>query len=99
MPRPTRQFLNDVWAATDFIDHNWWENAAILHLIGRNLEPPYSRDHETIHSRLVAELPLRWNAVPGYIECVARASVLDALREGTGIGVLRLTPAKTAATA
>jgi hypothetical protein len=67
------QFLNDVWAATDFIDHNWWENAAILHLIGRDLEPPYSRDQETTHATLVAELPLRWNAVPRYIECAGAA--------------------------
>jgi hypothetical protein len=63
------QFLTDVWAATDLIDHNWWENAAILHLIGRSLEPPYGRDHETAHTPLVAPLGIRWNAVPGYIEC------------------------------
>ena len=66
---PARQFLNDVWAATEFIDHNWWENAAILHLIGRSLVPPYPRERESPYSELVSTLPLRWNAVPGYIEC------------------------------
>jgi hypothetical protein len=64
-----RQFLEDVWAATEFVDHNWWENAAILDLIGRSLEPPYSRERITWHGRLVSQLPLRWNAVPAYIEC------------------------------
>lgn len=29
-----RDFLKDVWAQTEFINHRWWENAAINYLLG-----------------------------------------------------------------
>jgi hypothetical protein len=68
-----RRFLEEVWAATQFVNHNWWENAAILHLIGRSLDPPYARERTSEHAGLISELPIRWNTVPGYIECADAA--------------------------
>jgi hypothetical protein len=61
-------FLNAVWNAEQFIDHNWWENAAILHLLGYSLTPPYGRVSESIWTHVVSELDLAWNTVPGYID-------------------------------
>jgi hypothetical protein len=58
----TAAFLDDVWAQEQYSDHRWWENAAICHLLGYDLDPP----------RPVRETPLllatkllspRWNAI------------------------------------
>jgi hypothetical protein len=37
--RRTRRFLDRVWASTQYVDHEWWENAAVLSLMGFQLEP------------------------------------------------------------
>lgn len=33
-------FLDEVWALDAYIDHTWWENAAICELLGYGLDPP-----------------------------------------------------------
>lgn len=63
---PAREFLDQVWAQEDLIEHQWWENAAICRLLGYELEP---------RVRLVAPTPLlanqtvllngRFNSIPG----------------------------------
>ena len=37
---PARALLERVWDATDLIEHRWWENAAVLRLLGYGLDPP-----------------------------------------------------------
>lgn len=61
-------FLAEVWRQEQFIDHNWWENAAILHLLGRALEPPYLQTSSPEARSLIGRLPLAWNAVPGMLD-------------------------------
>ena len=62
------QLLGKVWEATEFIDHNWWENAALLDLLGYSLDPPYLRVRESAWEERIGELALAWNSVPGYCE-------------------------------
>ena len=59
-------FLNEVWQKTDFIHHCWWEQAAILDLLGyhsavergpNNLNPN--------HLEHVQQLPVDWNVIVG----------------------------------
>lgn len=61
-------FLSRLWAQEQFIQHNWWENAALLHLLGYSLDPPFpcSGDFDPHVGTLSAD----WNSVPvaGYHE-------------------------------
>jgi hypothetical protein len=34
-----RRFLDEIWAQEDLIEHRWWENAAIVRLLGYTLDP------------------------------------------------------------
>ncbi len=34
----TDRFLQAVWDSTEYIDHVWWENAAVLELLGYSLD-------------------------------------------------------------
>jgi hypothetical protein len=67
------RLLDEVWAHTQFIDHNWWENAAILDVLGYSLEPPYPIVRDSPWRALVTELDVAWNVVPGYIDHPAPA--------------------------
>jgi FkbM family methyltransferase len=58
----SRDFLDQVWALDRYAEHPWWENAAVLHLLGYGLEP----------ARLVEPTPWlrgtkfidrRWNSI------------------------------------
>lgn len=62
------EFLRAVWRRTEYTDHNWWENAAILDLLGRELVPPYAHRNDTSYRRLVSTLGVDWNTVPGYAD-------------------------------
>jgi len=55
-------------------DHNWWENAAFLRLLGHSLEPPFEVIEPSPWVSKVRSLDLRWNSVPGY--CEARDPVI-----------------------
>jgi hypothetical protein len=62
------QFLDDVWGATQFIDHPWWENAAFLHVFGYDvpvgawaeLSVPY-KQRSTPHDDHLHSLGYEWN--------------------------------------
>jgi hypothetical protein len=61
-------FLSAVWNSEQFIEHNWWENAAMLDLLGYSLEPPFPQLRVTEWQERIRELDLAWNSVPGYCE-------------------------------
>ncbi len=61
--KETVDFLDDVYAQEDLINHRWWENAAICRLLGYQLDPvgpgeptPLLRDHTKLISA-------RWNSI------------------------------------
>ncbi|MFZ0666198.1 MAG: hypothetical protein WAM97_10610 [Acidimicrobiales bacterium] len=63
--RRIRRFLGQVWESTSWLNHKWWENAAVLDLLGYDLSggrlevgtPTRMKDH-------TAFLPLEWNSIP-----------------------------------
>lgn len=61
--RKTRRFLEDVWGATAYIDHKWWENAAVLDLLGYELEPSVRLVRSTPMYSLTRFLPTEWNSI------------------------------------
>lgn len=62
----SKRFLTKLWNAERFIDHKWWENAAIIELLGYDVEAPRrSTRRNTFDGRRVGELDLSWNSIPG----------------------------------
>ena len=57
-----RAFLDEVWALGQYAEHQWWENAAVLDLLGYGLEP--SRLVEpTSWLRRTKLIDPRWNSI------------------------------------
>ena len=63
------RFLAEVWAQTDLVDHQWWENAAILRLLGYRLDHPARRHHSTPWLSHVRFIDLAWNSMPHWPGC------------------------------
>ncbi len=64
----TRDFLHRLWSMTEYVEHNWWDNAALLRLLGHSLEPPWPLVEETPDRAHIGFLDLAWNSVPGLCE-------------------------------
>ena len=63
--RWSKRLLDRLWAAERFVDHKWWENAAMLDLLGYDVdEPRPSTRRANADSRRVSELDLSWNSIP-----------------------------------
>jgi hypothetical protein len=63
--RWAERFLAAVWAQEDLINHRWWENAAIMRLLGYRIDPqPASRDRRTRWSWRMRVLDVQWNSMP-----------------------------------
>jgi hypothetical protein len=66
--RWARRFLDRVWAAEQYIDHAWWENAAVLDLLGYELPPdltPPRKLRQTEFDAHVELIGLEWNSTAG----------------------------------
>ncbi len=66
--RWARRFLDRVWASEQYIDHPWWENAAVLDLLGYELPPdlmPPRKVRETDFDAHVELIGLEWNSTAG----------------------------------
>lgn len=60
----TLDFLDAVWDSTAYIDHKWWENAAVLVTLGYGLEPRVHLERPAplwFRTRLLSS---EWNSVP-----------------------------------
>ena len=57
-----RDLLAAMWARERLIEHPWWENAALLDLLGYGLEPAALREPTPLMER-VKFLDLAWNSV------------------------------------
>jgi galactosyl transferase GMA12/MNN10 family len=63
-----RRFLDRVWAAEQYIDHPWWENAAVLDLLGYELPPDLTPPRKAPGAALdphVQLIGLEWNSTEG----------------------------------
>lgn len=64
--RMTTRFLAEVWNAVKWIDHPWWENAAILELMGHEVGDgpgPVVMKSPTPYYRKAALLGNEWNSI------------------------------------
>ncbi len=86
-----RELLDRMWAAKRYVDHPWWENAALLDLLGYDLpsalEPRWRRlgrpARPLRHARPsrfldgTRFLPLEWNS--GYLDRAERPRIVHCL--------------------
>ena len=60
----TIAFLDEVYAQKDLIDHRWWENAAILRLLGYDLDPVRLERPTALLAERTKFISRRWNSIP-----------------------------------
>lgn len=61
----SQNLLQKMWALSQYTDHIYWENAALIHLLGRHsLLGDGSDVYESDICDRVAFLPLEWNSLP-----------------------------------
>jgi hypothetical protein len=58
----SREFLQEVWALERYIEHPWWENAALLDLLGYSLDPA-RLVRPTRHLHHTKIIDRRWNSI------------------------------------
>jgi hypothetical protein len=81
-------FLAEVWQQTDLIDHQWWEQAAVMRLIGWKLDLPLRKVHPSVWDDGTFILDERWDmlahlpiaANPGYIRHYCDSGDTSSLR-------------------
>ena len=60
-------FLDRVWSMTEFVDHPWWEQAAIMQLLGYRIdEPPFAFSRLAAPTELFARVQVlahEWNSI------------------------------------
>ncbi|WP_275656852.1 putative nucleotide-diphospho-sugar transferase [Sporolactobacillus pectinivorans] len=63
--KKTFDLLNKIWNKTDVIDHPWWEQQAIINVLGyENSYHDIISYHPNKYSNLIGMLDLRWNSRP-----------------------------------
>lgn len=87
----SRDFLDTVWEREQFIEHEWWENAAVLDLLGYHLPAdltPPSKERTTDYEERVELLGFEWNSTGGasvaehpFIRHVGRGPIEDVRRQ------------------
>jgi galactosyl transferase GMA12/MNN10 family len=61
----SRRLLHDIWSAEQYINHRWWENAALLDMLGYELPADGSRPRKIKHTELEERVELigsEWNS-------------------------------------
>ena len=60
----SRRLIDRMWSLTQYVEHPWWENAALLHLLYRDAfeyRGVVNRDGLLLGENAIAWLPERWN--------------------------------------
>jgi galactosyl transferase GMA12/MNN10 family len=66
--RWSRRLLERAWASEDLIDHVWWENAALMRLLGYRIDAqPVGRGPDRRALARVQFLDLAWNSIPHWL--------------------------------
>jgi hypothetical protein len=60
----TQRFLDDVWNATEFLDHKWMENGAVIDRLGYEVGPPVRLRALSPMGRRTKMLTTEWNSIP-----------------------------------
>jgi hypothetical protein len=61
-----RRFWNRVWNAREFVHARWWENSAVIHLLGYRGERRKWPVVPTPWRAGVGRLDRAWNSIPGF---------------------------------
>lgn len=70
----SRRFLERVWNQRDLVFHEWWENAAVLRLLGYRLQHPIRPARPSAWLAGVGRLGGEWNSIP---DCPTPAPVIE----------------------
>jgi hypothetical protein len=62
--RLASRFLERVWDQRQFVHHQWWENAAVAHLLGYRVGPSMRPARISAWRPLVGFLDRSWNSIP-----------------------------------
>lgn len=63
--RWTQCLLAAIWAQDDLIDHRWWENAALMRLLGYRIDPqPAAHVQRTRWLKRAQFIDVAWNSMP-----------------------------------
>ena len=60
----TTEFLDEVYAQEDLVEHRWWENAAICRLLGYRLDPVGPGVPTPLLKERTKLISPRWNSIP-----------------------------------
>ena len=58
-----RLFLKRVWRSTAYVEHRWWENAAVLTFLGYEIEPTVRLAKPSYVYKRTKLLPVEWNSI------------------------------------
>lgn len=61
--RSVQSFLERVWSRTEYLDHDWWENAAVIDELGYSVEPPIRVLGRNRMRQRVRFLDSSWNSI------------------------------------
>ncbi len=61
--RAVRRFLEKIWMHTEYLDHKWWENAALLVELGYRIEPRVEIARRSRMRQRVRLLDGSWNSI------------------------------------
>ncbi len=62
--RRTKALLDTLWSMTEYLDHKWWENAALLDLLGYDISSePIRKLHQSPLDKRINWLSNEWNSI------------------------------------
>lgn len=94
--QPMRPFLERVWTMTQFLEHGWWEQAAMVRLLGYELRKPVSLVEETPLYLHTHWLEPGWNGHVNDRQVIDRVRVAHATMFDDRADVMRQWAAKAA---
>ena len=71
----TERFLDEVWAREQFIGHKWWEQAAVMDIMGWTTEPPLIKKQASSWDDGSFVLPDEWDVIPKFAGQYAPARI------------------------
>ena len=63
-PKAATRLLDRLWTKREYTHHRWWENAALLDLLGYSVTPPVYPVRPSRWRRLIGRLDHAWNSIP-----------------------------------
>jgi|688.fasta_scaffold581073_1 hypothetical protein len=84
------RFLDLIWSETSFIDHRWWDNAAMLELLGYTTDGVVRKVSQSIHDSYCSELPLRWNSINQTLDETPAIAHFAGIPHGLRVAVMQI---------